>query len=79
MEYAEEELFARYHCRRHNKGQIINSAVEGRAGIPAPLQEDELINGFSSYDGFFSIFFYAYALQSYDAFFFYHKAYKPMI
>jgi hypothetical protein len=31
---------------------------------------------FSSYDGFFSVFFYAYASQSYDAFFSYHKAYS---
>ncbi len=29
----------------------------------------------SSYDGFFSVFFYACASQSYDAFFSYHKAY----
>ena len=28
----------------------------------------------SSYDGFFSVFFYACALQFYDVFFFYHKA-----
>ncbi len=28
----------------------------------------------SSYDGSFSIFFYAYELRFYDVFFFYHKA-----
>jgi len=28
----------------------------------------------SFYDGFFSIFFYAYELLFYDVFFFYHKA-----
>ena len=28
-----------------------------------------------SYDGSFSVFFYAYASPFYDAFFFYHKAY----
>ena len=31
---------------------------------------------FSSYDDSFSVFFYACASQSYDAFFFYHKAYS---
>jgi hypothetical protein len=30
----------------------------------------------SSYDGSFSVFFYAYASQFYDASFFYHKAYS---
>ncbi|MGZ8539582.1 MAG: hypothetical protein ACXWV6_02985, partial [Chitinophagaceae bacterium] len=30
----------------------------------------------SSYDGSFSVFFYACASQSYDAFFSYHKAYS---
>jgi hypothetical protein len=29
----------------------------------------------SSYDGSFSVFFYAYASRSYDAYAFYHKAY----
>jgi hypothetical protein len=31
---------------------------------------------FSSYDGSFSVFFYACASQFYDAFFSYHKAYS---
>jgi len=33
---------------------------------------------FSSYDGSFLVFFYVYASQFYDAFFFYHKAYFVM-
>lgn len=48
--------------------------------FPAPCgNRNCLRNGIicsSSYDGSFSVFFYACASQSYDAFFSYHKAYS---
>ena len=40
--------------------------------MPAPDNKKKTI---SSYDGFFLNVFYACALQFYDVFFFYHKAY----
>jgi hypothetical protein len=49
-----------------------NSAKREEGRYPGPATRST--NGSSSYDGFFLVFFYACALQSYDVFFFYHKA-----
>jgi hypothetical protein len=59
----------------NNNSQIKDSANEKQAchTFAGPLQEKLTYS--SSYDGSFSIFFYAYASLFYDASSFYHKAF----
>jgi hypothetical protein len=60
---------------QNNNRQIKDPAKEKQAchTLAGPLQEKLICS--SSYDGSFSIFFYAYALQFYGASSFYHKAF----
>ena len=44
--------------------------------MPAPDNKKKII---SFYEGSFSNVFYAYGLQFYDVFFFYHKAYRVFL
>ena len=53
----------------------------GKLKFRSPSMATEVRTGkeiiyFFSYDGSFSVFFYVYASQFYDASFFYHKAYS---
>lgn len=59
----------------HITRQIKDSAKESRSAthLADPYKEEKAICS-SSYDGSFSVSFYAYALQFYAAFSFYHKA-----
>ena len=77
MGIAEVELFGKYRVggvSRGDKRQIKDSANKKNGSRKSPGIKRSALNGFSSYDDFFSAFFYACASQSYDAFFFYHKA-----
>jgi len=60
---------------RHKEQTMCSAKKEGNGRLYKELSRPfEEFTCSSSYGGSFSISSYAYASQSYDAFFFYHKA-----
>jgi hypothetical protein len=87
LEYAYDNTDCFTGCRSGVLNKFRGGKLMGRAngklaiGYKRVNRKQSVASGwikepiFFSYDGSFSIFSYAYASQSYDAFFFYHKAY----
>ena len=65
---------ANLYGRQNN--QSTETPIPPKAGQGSFVLRKEINIISSSYDGSFSVFFYACASQSYDAFFSYHKAYS---
>jgi hypothetical protein len=65
-----EQIGGVQNCTANKPFELKVSLVE-----PGTLPPEKNTTCFSSYDDFFSVFFFFCASQFYDAFSFYHKAY----